>query len=344
MADEDRIEISLDDLDGEPSTFPAVGRETVQLPRLPKAPAPQPVDVGGPATAPTLGTRLGANTVIVGVVAGVVSGAVGSVVAKLVNDGFIPDRTDIHEGVLAAVVGTLLGFLLAAWPDLSVGAVGRGLREGAIGASVGGLAALVALGVADTVYDAVGADADEDGESLALPLWLAWVIIGTLAGAGLGLRGGTRKVVNGALGGFAGGALGGLLYIQLAGDEAAEFGPQTLAVILTTTGIAVAIGLVERIRREAWLQIVAGPLSGKEFILYRDQVVIGSTAAADIVVTKDQHILPVHARLLRSPDQTVVRAEPGASVMVNGRPTMNARIRHGDTLEVGSTQILYSER
>lgn len=351
MADSERIEISMEDLaepaDGRPEppvNPPAVDATTRPLPRMPKAPSPRPILPPTPSTGATLGTKLGANTVIVGLVAGVIAGLAGSLVAEAVNQAFLADRTDVHEGVLAGVVGTLLGFLLAAWPDLSIGSVRRGLREGAIGAVIGATAALAALGVADSVYNSIREGADTDAGPLKLAILLAWIIIGTLAGAGLGLRGGFRKVANGALGGFIGGAAGGLLYIQLAGEETSAFGPQTLAVVATTTGIAVAIGIVERIRREAWLQIVAGPLAGKEFILYRDQVVIGSTAAADIVVTKDASVLPVHARLLRSPDQTILRAEPGATVLINGRAASDARVRDGDTLQIGSTQILYSER
>jgi len=334
---EDRIEISWDDLGDDRSSSPTTG---AALPPLAKASSPPPP---AKAVGPTVATRLGANAVVGGLVAGLTAGVAGAGLAEWINQAFLVDRPDVHEGVLAGVVGLLLGFALASWSDLSIGSVRRGLREGAVGAVLGIVAALAALGVADTLYDRLQEDADAD-RPVGFSLWLAWVVLGTLAGAGFGLRGGIQKMVNGTIGGLLGAGLGGLLYLELAGDDVSEFTPQLVAVAATTAGIGVAIGLVERIRREAWLQVVAGPLTGKEFILYREQVVIGSTAAADIVVTKDAQVLPVHAHLLRSPDQTVVQAVAGATVLLNGRPATTARIRSGDLLQVGSTQIRYSER
>jgi hypothetical protein len=356
MAD-DKIEISLDDLGEVPpaaptrATVPAAAASTGKAAggALPGLPAPLPfvaitADGEASGSGAALATRLGANGVVVGVVAGLVSGGVGVLLAEAINSAFFAGDDVLHDGVLALTVGLLLGFSVGAWPYLSSGATARGLRDGGIGAAVGAAAAGLAITAANAAYEVLtgGDDTSESTESFAL--WLAWALIGTLAGGGLGLVGGWRKAVNGALGGLIGGALGGLLYVQVAGVEEVQLGPQALAVVLTTTGVAVAIGVVEHVRREAWLHVVAGPLSGKEFILYREEVTLGSVAAADIVLTKDAEVLPLHATLVRRGGTTQVRAHPGAQVSVNGRAVSQAAVADGDALAIGRTEMRYAER
>jgi len=57
----------------------------------------------------------------------------------------------------------------------------------------------------------------------------------------------------------------------------------------TTIGLLVGmfVGLVELWTRTAWLLMRAGPLAGKQFVIYRNPTVLGSSPKADIYLFKD---------------------------------------------------------
>jgi hypothetical protein len=55
------------------------------------------------------------------------------------------------------------------------------------------------------------------------------------------------------------------------------------------------MGLVESAPKDRWLYVVAGPLAGKQFILYKSETSIGSRQESDIYLFKDPNILPRHA-------------------------------------------------
>ena len=87
--------------------------------------------------------------------------------------------------------------------------------------------------------------------------------------------------MNGLLGGVLGGLLGGLLFdpidIMLSDHTNASL---SRAVGFAIVGIMVGlfVGLVERWTKTAWVLMKAGPLSGKQFVIYRNPTVIGSAA------------------------------------------------------------------
>lgn len=265
----------------------------------------------------------------------------------------------VENGVLAVTVSPLVGLLLAAWPDLTAGAYRTAFRRGALGAVVGLIAAVVAVAVADPIFDRVRfgstGDLTSDTGTLKAALWLAWVILGTLVGLGLGITQGLRKMVNGLIGGLIGGAIGGLIYVQTVDEQALliadnEFGfsttlgPQVVSVVATTVSVCLAIGIVERVARQAWLRVVRGPLSGKEYILYRESSTIGSAASCDIVLAKDATVQPLHARIERNGGTTKVTALSEVGVRVDGRATDSSPLSPGSVIGVGTFDLAYEER
>ena len=164
----------------------------------------------------------------------------------------------------------------------------------------------------------------------------------------------SRKIVNGLIGGAIGGFVGGFLFdplsvlatimAQIAG--ATIGGELSRMVGMTVMGACagLAIGLVEEIRKEAWLTIITGPLTGKQFIIYRSPTIIGSSPKADICLSKDTTVAAEHACVEIEGNRYVLAHLAGATTLVNRRPIQRQALRDGDNIQVGATVFQYSTR
>lgn len=369
-----RIVVSWDDLDEGPAAAPhAAAPPPLQgtAPRppmtppgplpptgaLPPLPAqPTPLAVGKGTAAPMSLTTLGANSVVSGLVAGLIGGVAGAVVAEVLKSPEKMTATSegairIETGVWVAIFGAVLGFTLLAWEGVTSSSWEKAGRDGLRGLAIGAVAGFVGGYVAQWLYAEMTKNAFESGSdpegALLVARVVGWAIFGAIAGLGMGLPGGQKKAVNGLIGGALGGAVGGFLFEQLAksstGDS--QFTIRVLGLIATGAGIGLGVGIVDRLRRDAWLRFTAGPMSGKEFILFKEITTVGTDYRCDIVLAKDETVLPRHASLSR--DQrgtTTVRAEAGATVTLNGAPVAQQRLRSGDTLGVGRSGLQFQER
>lgn len=175
---------------------------------------------------------------------------------------------------------------------------------------------------------------------------IGWALFGAAIGGIIGLvNRSPKQAINGTIGGLAGGALGGIIF-QFA-EANLGFGEALLRLLgLLATGILIGVGmrLVETARREAWLQVIAGGMAGKEFILYHPVTQIGSSPDCEIYLLKDPAVEKFHARIDDEGARRTLTALGQASVLVNNAPTSNALLRSGDQIQIGGTTIAYSER
>ena len=102
----------------------------------------------------------------------------------------------------------------------------------------------------------------------------------------------SKRMLYGVLGGVIGAGLGGIVFDPIA--MLTHGGAPSRAVGFGLVGLAtgVAVGLVESALKDRWLYVTAGPLAGKQFILYKPRTVIGSDQKCDIYLFKDSNILP----------------------------------------------------
>jgi hypothetical protein len=151
-------------------------------------------------------------------------------------------------------------------------------------------------------------------------------------------------MVNGALGGGLGGGLGGAcfqwlsLHVDSAGDA------RLLSFVVIGGAIGLAIGVVELARRQAWVRVLAGGMSGKEFNLQHAGTVIGSSPKCEIVLIKDPSAAPFHAKIEERNGRYVLSAMPGCEVLVNGGRARTHTLRSNDLIQIGSSVLDYQER
>ncbi len=203
--------------------------------------------------------------------------------------------------------------------------------------------------IASILYNLLLGIASMGGEiTPEMPSWwaarsIAWALFGVSAGLVYGVAGlSAQKLLYGVLGGMLGAGLGGVLFDPIANQL--DSGDLSRAVGFAVFGLStgVAMGLVESALKERWLYVAAGPLAGKQFILYKPLTTIGRSQACDIYLFKDPSIQDVHASLeRRGPGLWLV---PRGPVYMGETPTRPRMLRHKDQLQIGRYTFLYQER
>jgi hypothetical protein len=151
-----------------------------------------------------------------------------------------------------------------------------------------------------------------------------------------------KKCLYGVAGGVLGAGLGGVIFdpISLATGGAAASRAIGMALFGGATGVA--IGLVEAALKDRWIYVAAGPLAGKQFILYKPLTIVGSHQSCDIYLFKDPAVMPRHAAIELRGARAVLRAF--GPVSLKGRPVNEAVLQSGDSIQVGRYGFLYRDR
>lgn len=186
---------------------------------------------------------------------------------------------------------------------------------------------------------------------------LAWMLVGVAAGVAAGAASKSWKRIGlaaagGAVGGFIGGAIFDFIATDSGGTEALA---QAIGITLVGTLIGLAASLAEQAAKSRWIEIVRGGLAGKQFILYKPTVSLGSSPQADITLIKDPNIPSVAAQMVTRGSECYISSTmpppiPGQEnqsfvVTVNGQPIYQAvLLKDSDLVTIGGTELRFRER
>jgi hypothetical protein len=355
---DERLVIGHEDLPpGQPTSTP-IARAADPASNAPAAlpsvdgvrPAAQPVMAGGG------GLNLG-GTWASNVVAALVAAAIGWAAFRLFFSS--PEFTTDLVGYAAkefAVFGGVFGAVVASWDDMrsrvwesAIPAALTGLVIGAIGGAISGAVAQEIYGnLVESIFEDVTFESvmeTYESADFFLTRALGWAIFGLGVGFSLGVaERSARKTINATVGGVIGGGLGGLVFHYASIHVHDEAMAQLIGFAVVGLGIGAAVGLVEVVRRQAWLKVVGGGMAGKEFILYHPQTNVGSAPKCEITLIKDAQVAPYHCRIDEQSGRYSIVPFEGAAVRVNGTPTGGHWLQSGDQVELGGTTLSYSER
>jgi hypothetical protein len=265
--------------------------------------------------------------------------------------------------LLFPMVAGLVGLCLGAADGIVCRMPRRAILSGLVGLLIGVLGGFVSEFVAGLAYEPLSHLATRQGlgEGGKLPPFaffvqmtgrgIAWLLAGMAMGLGQGIAlRSKRLLLYGFLGGIVGGLLGGLLFdpidLLILGTEKPSAHIARM-VGFTVIGLFVGamIGIVELLARDAWLRMTEGPLTGKEFLLFKDVMRIGSSSRSDLYLFNDPQVAEAHAQIRTSGDHSEIQSDgPDKLVLVNGRPTRSTRLRHGDQITIGRTSFLFQSR
>lgn len=262
-----------------------------------------------------------------------------------------------------SVVAAIVGLAIGAVDGLICRVVRRMLLAGAVGLLVGFIGGFISNIIANLVYAPLTEMAMKQSGDAAAGLTtfgfltqvtgrgLAWCLAGMAMGLGQGiaLRSG-RLLLYGLLGGIIGGLLGGLLFdpidmLILGGDHVSGHWSRLAGLAVIGACVGLMIGIVELLARDAWLQMVEGPLAGKEFLIFKDTMHVGASPKCEIYLFNDNQVAPQHAVLRSVGDnyeiENLCRETP---MCLNARPTQRARLHNGDQITIGRTVFVFQKR
>ena len=140
-----------------------------------------------------------------------------------------------------------------------------------------------------------------------------------------------------------GGLIGGLLFDPICFVfQQAQRATVARGVGFTIIGLSVGlfVGLVEGWTKTAWLLMRAGPLAGKQFVMFRDTTVLGSSPKAEIYLFKDEAIEPRHALIYNRGGRFEIEdCNSRDGTYVNGVPVRRQVLKHGDQVVLGKTVL-----
>jgi hypothetical protein len=303
-----------------------------------------------------------------------VAGVVGALIVWAILEPFINEeslkaRLEAGENPLMVILPLLITFpAVAAGVGVAIGAAeglmarnfGRAAISAVVGLGVGFAAGIVLICPTGLVFGLLAALArhisgvgeDEAPHGLGMAVFImargaGWAVAAIAAGIGQGIAVRERKVfLNGFLGALLGGLIGGLLFEPIAllmGDTETAGASRAIGFAVVGLFVGLFVGLVEQWTKTAWLLMRVGPLAGKQFVLYKNPTVVGSSPKADIYIFKDSAIEPRHALLhnrggryeiedLNTPDGTYV----------NGVAVTRQVLKAGDQIVLGKTVLEFA--
>ena len=275
----------------------------------------------------------------------------------------------LHELKSRSTLASLLLFpLVAGLIGLAIGAVDgiicrlprRAILSGLVGLLVGFIGGFITHILAEVIYVPLNHLATHQLSHGAMSTLgfvvqvmgrsLAWAMAGLAMGLGQGIALRSRQLLlYGLVGGAIGGLLGGMLFdpldMLLPGDHISAHWSRLAGLAAVGMAVGVMMGVVELFARDAWLRMVQGPLAGKEFLLFKDVMNIGSSPKSDIYLFNDTMVASQHAILRGVGDECEVQSQQQDNkVLLNGRPVKEARLRHGDQVTIGRTVFVFEKR
>lgn len=293
--------------------------------------------------------------------AGIVGGVFTWAVWEIILDALFVDEEDstVSNIVTTMSVAVVIGIALVIGDTLKASATSKlaqriGIGLGAalgLGLVLGFVASSLYTAGVESIFDelldsglSVADDAfwEEFSSRNQLNRGIAWMFIGLAAGLTVSFATleWKRLPITGG-GGLVGGFLGGYFFDILPSEDAA----QITGLLITGLSVGASIAITEQAAKTSWIEITHGGMAGKQFILYKNSISLGSAASADITLIKDTAMPAIAATLEKQGGIMIVSSlDPMAPVFVNGVETVKGQIKDGDTLSIGKTGIRYRER
>ena len=242
-------------------------------------------------------------------------------------------------------IGLLIGLGLAIAEPIVGYNWKSAVAQAVIGAVLGALGGFICSLFINQVYNFLQGDTQGFTFRQVFARGVGWSILGAFLAIapGIAMRN-WKKFLLGLAGGAIGGLLGGILFDLICQWTDSAVPARCVNILGLGVGAAVATALLEEAAKQGWLKVATGVITGKQFILYRNPTVIGSSPKTEIYLFKDPTVAPRHAAINGIGGEFLLTALNGATVLLNGQPVKQQRLRNGDQIRVGNTIFLFGSR
>jgi len=304
------------------------------------------------------------------------AGLVGAILSWAIIEPLISKTAKDESGMglilLIPVAASMIGGFVGLIEGVMSRNLPKALRCGGIGFGLGlawGIAGMFLGGIVIQMIWSVGADLfikrgptpGDDPLSFLTPGMtfmiisgraIAWTIVGAGMGIGQGTALGSKKLIlNGLVGGLLGGFLGGLVFdpiglvLHKAGVTSSGAVSRLIGLSIIGAMVGVFIGLVENLTKDAWLIMKSGALRGKQFVIYHNPTVIGSSPKCDIYIFKDPAVEPKHAEIRQIGGKfEVVDNKSPQGVFVNSQRVSKKILEKGDVIVIGESLLEFQQK
>jgi hypothetical protein len=271
---------------------------------------------------------------------GAIGGLVGWQVSDLLGLSF---ASNLY--LSEALVGALIGLSVGLFIGLTEGALTRNpihaLKSGAFSGLLGLGAGAIGLPLSEFLFQSVGAG--------VIGRALGWGAFGLLIGLAEGMVGRTQAW-KGMLGGFIGGALGGILLESVHNWLQDPLTGKAAGLVLLGACVGAFISLIAVLLSRAWLEVRSGKLKGTEFMLDKfmskgfPSIAIGSSPLKSEIVLPDPDIAPQHAMLSGDGMSFNLKDMSLSGTFINNRKVERVQLANGQRIRMGNTEMVYHER
>ena len=279
------------------------------------------------------------------------AGLLGSLAAwAIAEPGFVDGAADQWGNIwLMPMVVSLMCVGLAIAESLIERSRLKALRRAGLSLALGMVFGLLLHRVATAIYH-VGLQlcGEEALKAISPSVWIArgvaWAVFGIAGGIVYGIVGqSAKKTAYGVLGRALGAALGGVIFDPISFVTHGGAPSRAVGFCLLGLSTGAAIGLVESALKNRWLYVTAGPLAGKQFILYKAETTVGSNQDCDIHLFKDADIEPDHAVLQQRASRLYLQAN--GPVYVSGQKVHGEQVlKNGQDVQIGRYRFCYQEK
>ena len=239
------------------------------------------------------------------------------------------------------IPGFFMGMFLACGEGLLNKSISRtikgaliGLLAGSAGGILGGFAGQVLLSYIIQICP------DSGSGVLVLARTFGWALVGIFVGLSEGIRSfSSRKLLLGALGGFIGGALGGL-FLEILSRYFSSSLPRLLGLLLMGVMISVFYTFLDKKYSFGILRVLNGSQAGKKYRINQKSMDLGSgnrtMIFTDYENMNDKEIeIKVDKGVI-----TVIDDSNGKNLYVNEKATDKTQLKYGDVIKAGSLKLL----
>lgn len=255
-----------------------------------------------------------------------------------------------HDYVQQVLWFAMIGMLIAAALAITEDVIGKNwhgvITKGSLGLALGMVGGAVVGLFINQLYNAMGGGSGENMAQQVMARAIGWAILGLflVVAPGIMLRNPKRLLI-GLAGGFSGGLLGGLLFDLVSIMTGSAVASRFIAICGIGVLAGLGTGVLENVAKTGWLKVVGGLIAGKQFILYKDPTVIGSSPKCEIYLFKDTQVAPKHAFIRTVAGGYEIEDGGTASgTLVNGAPIRRTRLRRNDEVQIGSTIFSFQEK
>ncbi len=305
-----------------------------------------------------------------------VAGTFGAVIPWVIGEPFVYNTGGTGIGgeninvlyYMTVAFPVAVGLCISSVDGLCSGNISKAIRNGGIGLALGLIWGVVGTFLANKAMEFLtliglafipGAimkenPADFNAATIFVHIiarTFAWALLGLGIGIGPGIASSSKKVFyNGIIGGLLGGYLGGLLFDPIyfsllrVGFDLGGIS-RLLGNVLIGTSTGLFVGYFENTGKKAWVVMKTGALRGKQFVIYHDTTVIGSSPRCDIYIFKDPKVEPVHAEIRKFGNKfEIIDKGTTEGIYVNGNKVSKRVLEKGDNVVIGESLLEFQQK